>query len=39
MQMDVHETLYPFYTTKKMHHVDVMVRNKKRFVGSNNQVY
>ena len=39
MQMDVHKTLYPFYTTKKMPHVDVMVRNKKRFVGSNNQVY
>jgi len=25
MQMDVHKTLYPFYTTKKMPHVTVTI--------------
>jgi len=25
MQMDVHKTLYPFYTTKKMLHVTVTI--------------
>jgi len=38
MQMDVQKTLYPFYSTKKMPHVTVTI-SKKRFVGSNNQVY
>jgi len=38
MQMDVHKTLYPFYTTKKMPHVAVTI-TKKRFVGSNSHVY
>ena len=38
MQMDVHKTLYPFYATKKMPHVTVTI-TKKRFVGSNSQVY
>jgi len=38
MQMDVHKTPYPFYTTKKMPHVTVAI-TKKRFVGSNSQVY
>ena len=27
MQIDVHETLYPFYTTKKMPHVTVTITN------------
>jgi len=36
--MDVHKTLYPFYTTKKMPRVTVTI-TKTRFVGSNNQVY
>jgi len=38
MQMDVHKTLYPFYTTKKMPCVTVTI-TKKRFVGRNSQVY
>jgi len=38
MQMDVHETLYPFYTRNKMPHVIVTI-TKKHFVGSNSQVY
>jgi len=38
MQMDVNKSLYPFYTTKKMPHVAVTI-TKKRFVGSNSQVY
>jgi len=38
MQMDVHKALYPFYTGKKMPHVTVTI-TKKRFVGSNSQVY
>jgi len=38
MQMDVHKTLYPFYTTKKILRVTVRI-TKKRFVGSNSQVY
>ena len=38
MQMDVHKTLYPFYTTKKMPRVTVTI-TKKRFVGRNSQVY
>jgi len=38
MQVDVHNTLYPFYTTKKMPHVTVTI-TKKRFVGSNSHVY
>jgi len=38
MQMDVHKTLYPFYTTKKMPHVTVTITTK-RFVGSSSQVY
>jgi len=33
MQMDVHKTLYPLYTTKKMAHVAAAVR-KMPFVGS-----
>jgi len=37
MQMDVHKTLYPFYTTKKMPRVTVTLT--KRFVGDNSQVY
>jgi len=28
MQMDVHKTLYPFYTTKKMTHVAATVANR-----------
>jgi len=38
MQMDVHKTLYPFYVTKKIHHVTI-TNTKIRFVGSNCQVY
>ena len=38
MQMDVHKTLYPFYTTKKIPHVMATVA-KIRFVGSHSQVY
>ena len=38
MQMNVHKTFYPFYTRKKMPHVMVTM-TKKRFVGSNSQVY
>jgi len=38
MQMDVHKTLYPFYTIKKMPHVTVII-TEKRFVSSNSQVY
>ena len=38
MQMDVHEMLYPFKTTKKTPHVTATV-TKTRFVGSNIQVY
>jgi len=38
MQMDVHKTLYPFYTTKKIPHVTATVA-KMRFVGSHSQVY
>ena len=38
LQMDVHKTLYPFYTTKKMPHVTATI-TKKRFAGSNSQVY
>ena len=38
MQIDVRKTLYPFYTTKKMPTVTVTI-TKKRFVGSNSQVY
>jgi len=34
MQIDVHITLYPCYTTKKMTHVSATVP-KMRFVGSN----
>jgi len=34
MQMDVHKTLYPFYTTKKRPHVTVTI-TKMCFVGSN----
>ena len=34
MQIDVHITLYPCYTTKKMTHVTAKVP-KMRFVGSN----
>jgi len=34
MQIDVHITLYPCYTTKKMTHVTATVP-KMRFVGSN----
>jgi len=34
MQIDVHITLYPCYTTKKMTHVTARVP-KMRFVGSN----
>jgi len=34
MQIDVHITLYPCYTTKKMTHVTAAVP-KMRFVGSN----
>jgi len=37
MQMD-DKTLYPFYTTEEMPHVTGTV-TKKRFVGSNSQVY
>jgi len=39
MQMDVHKTLYPFYTTEKTPHVTVTITKKKRFVGSSSQVY
>jgi len=38
MQMNVHKTRYLFYTTKGMPHVTVTI-TKKRFVGSNSQVY
>jgi len=38
MQMDVHKTLYPFYTIKKMLHVTATV-TKIRFVGSSSQIY
>ena len=38
VQMDVHKTLYPFYTTKKIHRVTVRI-TKKRLVGSNSQLY
>jgi len=38
MQMVVHKTLHPFYTRKKMPHVTVTI-TKKRFLGSNSQVY
>ena len=38
MEMDVHKTLYPFYTTEKMPRVTVTI-TKKRFVGSSSQVY
>jgi len=37
-QMDVHKTLNPFYTTKKMPH-DTVTITKKHFVSSNSQVY
>jgi len=38
MQMDVHTTLYPYYTAKKIPHVPVTI-TKKCFVGSNSQVH
>jgi len=38
MQMDVNKSLYPFYTTKEMPHF-YGNNHKKRFVGSNSQVY
>ena len=38
MQMDVHKSLYPFYTTKEMPHVTVTI-TRKRFFRSNSQVY
>jgi len=38
MQMDVHKTFYPLYTTKKMPRVTVTI-TKKPFVGSNSQLY
>ena len=38
MQMDVHKTLYPSYSKKKVPHVTVTI-TKKRFVGSNSQIY
>ena len=38
MQMDVHKTLYPFYTTQKMPHVMATVA-KMGFVGSHSHVY
>jgi len=38
MEVDVSKSLYPFYTTKEMSHVTATI-TKKRFVGSNNQVY
>jgi len=34
MQMNVHKTLYAFYTTKGMHHVPATV-SKMRFIHSN----
>jgi len=37
MQMEVHKTLYPFYTTKKIPHVIATV-TKLLFVGRNSQV-
>jgi len=37
IQMGVHKTLYPFYTTKELPHITVTI-TKKRFVGSNSQV-
>jgi len=37
MQMDVHKTLYPFYSTKKMVHGTTI--KKINFVGSNSQAY
>jgi len=36
MQMDLHKTLYPFHTTKKMTHVSVTI-TEMRFVGSETQ--
>jgi len=36
--MDVHKTLYLFYTTTKMLHVAVRI-TKMRFVGGNSKVY
>jgi len=38
MQIDVHLTLYPCYTTKKMTHVTATVP-KMRFLGSNVSFY
>jgi len=38
MQMDVHKTLHPFYTTKKMPNVMATVA-RMGFVGSHGQVY
>jgi len=38
MQMDIHKTLHPFYTTKKMPRVMATVA-KMGFVGSHSQVY
>ena len=38
IQMDVHKTLYPFDTTKKMPHVTVTI-TKTRFIGRKTQVY
>jgi len=37
MQMDIHKTLYAFYTTMKMPRVAVQF-TKKRFFGSNSQI-
>jgi len=38
MQTDVHKTLHPFYTTKKMPHV-MQQSQKMGFVVSHSQVY
>jgi len=38
MQMDVHKTLYPFYTTKEIPCVAVTII-EKRFIGIDSQVY
>jgi len=38
MQMDVNKSLCPFYTTKKMPHITVII-TEKCFVSSNSQVY
>ena len=38
MQMDVHKTLYSFYTIEKMLHVTATV-TKIRFIGSSSQIY